>query len=56
MEEKPQKTPRELENEYELEVIRTYRKIQLVDFVHFYYEHCEELTFNQIVDEFKKIQ
>lgn len=56
MEEPKIKTPRELEDEYKSEVVRTYRKIQLVDFVHYYYEHCEEMTFNQIVDEFRKIQ
>ena len=50
------KTPAELENEYKIEVVRTYRKMQLADFVKFYYEHLEELTFNQIVDEFRKNQ
>jgi hypothetical protein len=56
MEETKTKTPRELEDEYNLEVIRTYRKIQLVDFVHFFYDNLEELSFNQIVEEFKKTQ
>lgn len=51
---KKQKTPIELEKEYILETKRTVRKMQLIDFVHFYYEHLDELTFNQIVEEFKK--
>lgn len=51
---KKQKIPIELEKEYILETKRTVRKMQLIDFVHFYYEHLDELTFNQIVEEFKK--
>jgi len=50
----PTKTPAELEKEYFQEVRRTVRKQQLIDFVHFYYKHLDELTFNQIVKEFNE--
>jgi len=49
-----QKTPAELDKEYTNEVMVTARKLQLIDFVHFYYQHIHELTFNQIVEEYKK--
>lgn len=45
---------KELGIKYEKEVIVTSRKLQLIDFVHFYYENMEEMTFGQIVDEFRK--
>jgi len=56
MEEEPIKSHAEREKEYILEVKRTVRKSQLVDFVHFYYQHIDELTFNQAVKAFNELQ
>lgn len=54
VEQKIEKTPFELEKEYLDESKRTARKLQLADFVHFFYQHIDDLTFNQIVEEYKK--
>jgi len=50
------KTPVELEKEYLIEVKRTVRKTQLIDFVHFYYLNIDELTFNQAVKAFNELK
>ena len=48
------KTPVELEKEYNVEVQRTSRKLQLIDFVHFAYQHLDDMTFGQIIEAYKK--
>ena len=48
------KTPVELEKEYNVEVQRTSRKLQLIDFVHFAYQHLDDMTFGQIMEAYKK--
>ena len=48
------KTPAELDREYDIEVQKTSRKLQLIDFVHFAYQHLEDMTFGQIMEAYKK--
>ncbi len=48
-------TQYESEQEYIKEIKRTTRKRQLADFVHFYYENIDELTFNQAVKLFNEL-
>lgn len=48
------KTPAELDKEYNSEVKKTARKLQLADFVSFFYQNVDNMSFYEIIEEYKK--